>query len=433
MLLGLALTSHRKAIIFRREYPQLKDIVMRSQELLANAGAKLNGQTMMWRAIPGGRTLEFGAVQYENDVQKYQGRAHDLKAFDEVSAFTESQYRFLIGWARTTDPHQCVRVVCTGNPPTTAEGEWVIARWGAWLDTQHPHPAEPGELRWYAVVDGKEIECAAGEPFDCQGEMIQPKSRTFIPARLSDNPYLADTGYAAVLQNMPEPLRSQLLYGDFNISSRDDPWQCIPTEWVHLAQRRWREGSKPEDVKLTSLGVDVARGGKDQTVLVKRYSNWFEPPIIHPGKDTPDGKYVADLVMRELEEGTHVFIDVVGVGSSPYDTLKENKVKVTGVNAASTSKQTDRSKQFGFANMRAELYWKMREALEPGKGDDLALPDDRQLLADLCAPRYSVTARGIMIEGKEDIRRRLGRSPDCGDAAVLALSQRVVKQYVRFL
>ena len=139
------------------------------------------------------------------------------------------------------------------------------------------------------------------------------------------------------------------------------------------------------------------------------------------------------LLCVNSKEGTHVFIDVVGVGSSPYDTLKENKVKVTGVNAASTSKQTDRSKQFGFANMRAELYWKMREALEPGKGDDLALPDDRQLLADLCAPRYSVTARGIMIEGKEDIRRRLGRSPDCGDAAVLAHSQRVVKQYVRFL
>ena len=197
-------------------------------------------------------------------------------------------------------------------------------------------------------------------------------------------------------------------------------------------------GPQPSDIaphpdRSKALGVDVARGGKDQTVLIKRYGNWFEPPIIHPGKDTPDGKYVADLVMRELEEGTHVFIDVVGVGSSPYDTLKENKVKVTGVNAASTSKQTDRSKQFGFANMRAELYWKMREALEPGKGDDLALPDNRQLLADLCAPRYSVTARGIMIEGKEDIRRRLGRSPDCGDAAVLALSQRVVKQYVRFL
>ena len=166
LLLGLALTAHRKAIIFRREYPQLKDLVMRSQEMLVNTRANFNGQSMMWRDIPGGRTLEFGAVQHENDVNKYQGRAHDLKAFDEISAFTEYQYRFLIGWARTTEKNQRVRVICAGNPPTSAEGEWVIVRWGAWLDSQHPNPAKPGELRFYAVVDGEDYECEDGESFE---------------------------------------------------------------------------------------------------------------------------------------------------------------------------------------------------------------------------------------------------------------------------
>ena len=137
--------------------------------------------------------------------------------------------------------------------------------------------------------------------------------------------------------------------------------------------------------------------------------------------------------MQALENNAHVFIDVVGIGSSPFDTLKSNRVKIEGVNAASVSRETDRTKQFGFVNKRAELWWKMREALELGKGEDLALPPDKELLADLCAPRYKVTPRGIQIQSKDEIRKRLGRSPDCGDAVVLALSQCVVKQYVRFL
>jgi hypothetical protein len=431
LLLGLALTAHRKSVIFRREYPQLKDVVMRSQEVLVHTSANFNGQTMMWKAIPGGRTLEFGAVQYETDVQKYQGRAHDLKAFDEVSAFTESQYRFLIGWARTTEKNQRVRVVCAGNPPTTAEGEWVIARWGAWLDAQHPNPAEPGELRWYAVVDGDEVEREDGTPFDWQGETIQPKSRTFIPARLSDNPYLAETGYAAVLQNMPEPLRSQLLYGDFSIGTQDDEWQVIPTEWIRQAQGRWEASPKP-DVPLTVISVDVARGGDDQTIIAKRYGTWYAPLIKHPGQSTPDGRHVADLVMGELSDEATVNIDVIGVGVSPYDTLKANGVRVRGINVAKGSKGRDRTKQFYFANVRAQLWWKMREALEPEKGEDLALPPDKELLGDLCAPRYKVTPRGIQIQSKDEIRKRLGRSTDCGDAVVLALYHRV-KQYVRFL
>jgi len=421
LLLGLALTAHRKAIIFRREYPQLKDLVMRSQEMLVNTRANFNGQSMMWRDIPGGRTLEFGAVQHENDVNKYQGRAHDLKAFDEISAFTEYQYRFLIGWARTTEKNQRVRVICAGNPPTSAEGEWVIVRWGAWLDSQHSNPAKPGELRFYAVVDGEDYECEDGEPFDWEGETIQPKSRTFIPARLSDNPYLANTGYAAVLQNMPEPLRSQLLYGDFDIGLDDDPWQVIPTEWIRTAQERWKVREKPS-TPLTTIGVDVARGGKDQTILAKRYGNWFAQLIKQPGQATPDGDHVASLVTSELEGKATVNIDVIGIGASPYDTLKANRINVNGVNVAESSDETDRTKQFGFANKRAELWWKFREALEPEKGDDLALPPDSELFADLCAPRWKQTARGIMIESKDDIRKRLGRSTDCADAVVLALT-----------
>jgi len=63
----------------------------------------------------------------------------------------------------------------------------------------------------------------------------------------------------------------------------------------------------------------------------------------------------------------------------------------------------------------------MREALDPINGDDMALPPDSQLMSDLVAPMWRLTPQGVQIESKEDIKKRLGRSPDKGDAVVIAL------------
>ena len=71
------------------------------------------------------------------------------------------------------------------------------------------------------------------------------------------------------------------------------------------------------------------------------------------------------------------------------------------------------------------MWWRLREILEPGSGRNLVLPDDRELLGDLCAPRYKETTQGIQIESKDDIRKRLGRSTDCGDALVMALHEQM--------
>src|SRR5262249_20949364 len=141
-------------------------------------------------------------------------------------------------------------------------------------------------------------------------------------ARVTDNPDLMRTGYAAQLQALPEPLRSQLLEGDFRAGVQDDPWQVMPTAWVEAAMARWRPGP-PAGVRLSAVGVDVARGGKDQTVLVKRYGEWFDLKA-YPGKRTPDGESVALLVQEAIRDNSSalVCIDALGVGSSPYDSCR---------------------------------------------------------------------------------------------------------------
>lgn len=423
LLLGLSITRHRRSIVFRREFTQLlgaSGLIERSREIIGEHG-RYNGQEQVWRKLPGARTLEFGSVRLERDVNKYRGRPHDFYGFDEITEFTEYQYRFLIGWLRTVEEGQRCRVIAAGNPPSHAEGAWVIRYWAPWLDDQYSNPAMPGEIRYFAVIDGEDREVESKEPIEYNGETLLPRSRSFIPARLKDNPYLTKTGYEQTLQGLPEPLRSQLLYGDFQVGTEDDPWQVIPTAWVRLAFHRWETSEKP-DVPLTCLGVDVARGGSDQTVLSRRYLNWFAPLEKYAGIDTPDGPSVVALVVSALSEMPEalVNIDVLNVGGSAYDILRGNKVNVQGINFARRSTKIDRTGKLRMRNKRAEAYWSLREALDPELGDDLAFPRNNELLADLTTPRWAVSVSGIQIEDKDAIAKRLGRSPDCGDAVALA-------------
>jgi hypothetical protein len=75
------------------------------------------------------------------------------------------------------------------------------------------------------------------------------------------------------------------------------------------------------------------------------------------------------------------------------------------------------------ANKRAEWYWTLREDLDPVNGRGLKLPPSQELRADLIAQRWKPTARGVLIQDKKEIKVRLGRSPDFGDAVAYANSQ----------
>ncbi len=458
LLLGLAGTQHRNSIIFRRVFPSMRGMIERSREVynhreLAHNADSFNEGTHIWR-LADKRIVEFGSLQYEKDKENYRGRPHDLYGWDELPEFTESQFRFVNAWNRSTRPGQRCRVVATGNPPTTQEGLWIIAYWAPWLDVNCPRPAQPGELRWFARVDDKDVEREDGTSFVYKGETIQPRSRTFIPARLTDNPYLMDSGYASVLQGLPEPLRSQMLYGDFSISVSDNAYQVIPTAWVRAAQERWRVDGYPKDEngvrqRMSALAGDIARGGDDKEVLSARYGTWFAPLVKLPGKVVTDGSLAVKPMIELLETAGEavrtgeevayatsrlklpkvtsdvvVRIDVIGIGSSAYDVAVNQGLRAVAVNFGAGSHALDRSRKLKFANQRAEYWWSMRDALDPTntdyKDDPIALPPDPELLADLTAPRWELTLRGIKIEEKEDVKARIGRSPDCGDAVVMS-------------
>jgi hypothetical protein len=415
LLCGLAVEEHRKAIIFRREYPQIKGLADEVQRQLGTR-AGFNASDRVWR-LPNGNEIEFGSVPHEDDKEKYQGRAHDLKGFDEITHFSESQYRFLIGWNRSADASQRCRVVTTGNPPISAEGAWVIKYWGPWLDPTHPRPAKPGELRWFSVIDGRDVEV--------EGPGAHARSRTFIPARLEDNPELMATGYAAVIEGMPEPLRSMMREGRFDIGQSDSEFQVIPTAWIVAAQERWTpDGLK--DFAMTAMGFDPAGGGADAAELACRHGGWYAPLVSEKGAQTADGAAAAATVFRYRRDSAPVVVDVGGgYGGAVTLRLKDNGVMHCGFNGANASSAHTVDGQLGFSNKRAEAWWRFREALDPAQhgGSAVCLPQDPELRADLAAPTYTVGPRGIVIESKDELRKRLGRSPGKGDAVVMCLSE----------
>lgn len=422
---GLAYEEHERSLILRRINKDAKKLA--EAELL---GKILDGNRNGWNGTDlvyrdGKKVIEFGGCEQEVDKQRYKGDPHDLIVFDEVTDFLESQYVFITIWNRSATPGQRCRVVCTGNPPTTAEGLWVIKRWAPWLDPKHPNPAKPGELRWYLTDEHGEEKAVDGPgPHMIAGKDVYAKSRSFIPAKLSDNPDLsADGEYERVLDSLPKELRDAYRDGKFDAGLKDTPWQVIPTSWIREAQARWKP-QPPQGIPMCAIGVDVAQGGADNNVLASRHDGWYAPLIVIPGSETPLGTDVSGAVVAKRRDGATIVVDCGGgYGGSVFKHLKQNDIKVVAYKGSEGSAGRTKDGQMYFINKRAESYWRFREALDPDQpgGSSIALPEDPELVADLTAPTYQVmTGNKIKIESKEDIKKRIGRSPDKGDAAIMA-------------
>jgi hypothetical protein len=176
---------------------------------------------------------------------------------------------------------------------------------------------------------------------------------------------------------------------------------------------------------MLTLGVDVAQGGPDETVLAALHGTWFAPLIKRRGMDTANGPAVAALVVEHVRDGAQINIDLTGGwGGSARDHLVGLGMRVEPVIFSQGSPERTRDGLFTFANKRSELWWQFREALDPVTGDAIALPPDRRLAAQLAGPTWTLRGSSIVIESKEEIRKRLGGSTDDADAVILAWHRR---------
>ncbi len=240
------------------------------------------------------------------------------------------------------------------------------------------------------------------------------------------NPWLSADAIAELEKVMftvgGQSLVDQEINGIF-ISGEGEGLKIIPRAWLDLAVARWRATPAPMGYP-DAIGLDIARGGKDHTAAACRWGDYIGALNTRAGRLTPDGDSCAAFVMPFLGPNTTVMIDVVGVGSSAYDTLvKAHPSTTNAFNGATRTNERDRTELFRFANLRAEAFWRLREALDPSNGATLCLPPDEEMAQDLCSAGYQIGLNGILVEPKEKIAKRIGRSPDKGDAVYMALAQ----------
>jgi len=181
--------AHR-ALILRRSMPELRELIDKSRELYPKAfpGCKFREVEKIW-TFPSGSKLEFGFLERDADVYRYQGQAYSWIGFDEITHLsTEFSWNYLASRLRTTDPDITPYMRCTANPGGAG---------ATWVKKRYVNPSEPNES--FTGHDGL--------------------TRRFIPARLEDNPYLSTDGrYEQMLKALPEVQRRQLLEGNWDIT-----------------------------------------------------------------------------------------------------------------------------------------------------------------------------------------------------------------------
>jgi hypothetical protein len=428
LLIGLALTRHERSLLMRRQYTDMTALIDRALEINGTRDGFNGSPPPKLRAV-NSRSIDFGAAAKLGDEQHWKGQPHDMLGLDEAVDFLEQQVRFLMGWVRSVDINQRCRVVLATNPPVTADGQWIIPMYGPWLDGNHPNPAKPGELRYFITVKAgdevKDLEVPDATPVQRDGTTFIPISRTFIPGTLADNPYLIRTDYQKRLDNLPEPYRTAYREGNFMAGRKDAANQVIPTLWVTEANARWREGP-PAGIPMTAMAVDATGGGQDPLKIAMRYDCWFARNITVEGEDIPFdaiGKSSAAAVISHRRDLSPVIVDMGGgYGGPVLEHLTDNSVEcIRYIGSSTDTRARTKDRHLGFKNTRTQAIWQFREALDPDQegGSLIALPPNPRLLADLTTPMFEIRNSEIVVETKEAVVKRLGRSTDDGDAVVM--------------
>jgi hypothetical protein len=315
-----------KALLIRRTFPQLQDLIDRAHILYPKLGGKWIGGLHRY-TFKSGAFIQFGHCQHERDKENYQGHEYAFIGLDQLEQFTESQFNFLSAQNRTSDPEIQCYIRATANPG--GEGHW-------WIKRRFIDGKTPGKTykEVFKLPDGRQV------------------SRTFcyIRATIYDNPILlnANPTYLATLESLPEPERSAYLLGDWNAFTT----QCIfdkhgmrmqetkvrEPEWVGWLKeiqggyRIVTEENGPLSIWLSpeeeadyEIGADVAEGdeGGDYSAAYVVNKRTWEVVAIWYGQVTPfEFAVVLDNLGRYYNQA-EIAVEKPGPGASTVEKLQE--------------------------------------------------------------------------------------------------------------
>jgi len=209
-LLRYASNGNHRALLLRRTLAELTELIDQSRKLYPKAfpGAVFRESKNTW-SFPSGATALFSYVDKDNDVTRYQGQSFTWIGVDELGQYpTPYVWNYLRSRLRTTDPEIQTYMRASANPGGV--GGW-------WLKKMFVDPAVPNDPFWATDIDsGNILRYGPNHPTNADQPLYQ---RRFIPARLTDNPFLMESGeYEAMLLSLPEVERRRLLEGDWDVA-----------------------------------------------------------------------------------------------------------------------------------------------------------------------------------------------------------------------
>ena len=275
--------------------------------------------------------------------------------------------------------------------------------------------------RYHGILASNPEQCWLRDDFPVDATSKPKPGHRYFPFLPSANPFLPEEYIENLRQIYDEDQQRKYIDGDWSIS--DNPMQCVPYTALKnkIATKEEWESARGE----SSLGVDVAEFGNDKAVIaymrgaIGTATEKFEHLRTDQFADIVQGRIAVQNI-----NANKVGIDVVGIGAGVWGDLKKAGLNTQRIVAGESPIDTPESRKFfnnlKFANLKAQMWWKLRlEILDPES--DIRIPNIQTLIQDLTAVRYSVrTEKTIVLEDKEVLKKRIGRSPDEGDAFVIA-------------
>lgn len=324
-----------RALLLRRTFPELeRSLIEKARQWYPMVGAKSSDGGRLWR-FGSGAVIEFGHLEHERDVEKYQSAEYQNISFDELTHFTRSQYVYMLSRARSADGIP-IRIRSGSNPGSEGH-EWVKRRWGAWLDENYKGPQlESGTPFRYRLDE------AGNEIVDADSTL----ARLFIQARVTDTPQLteSDPGYVERLRGLDPVNRRRLLDGDWRLY--EDPGALWRREWF----TRGRVPGPPELLRIV-VAVDPSGSAKktaDEAGIVVAgvgKCNCLGKPDLHlflledlTGRYAPRTmaelaigayhRWEADAIVAEDNFGGQIVSDLVTVVAKDIDFLDKMQLKM---------------------------------------------------------------------------------------------------------
>jgi hypothetical protein len=315
-----------KALIVRRTFPRIQELIDRAHNIYPRVGGKWQGELHRF-TFPSGSYIRFGHCNSEMDKQDYQGHEYALICFDQLEEFTESQVNFIMAQNRCSDPSVKCYVRATANPGGV--GHWSIKR---------------------RFIDNKEPGKTYSDTYELPNGMKITRTFCHIFATIHDNPTLveAQPTYLANLMSLPEAERKAYLSGDWNaftsecvfdahglqlqekkieapkwvgfLRETQESFQIIPDTTGNL--KVWEE---PFDGEPYEIGVDVAEGDKTgdySSVHVVNKRNWRVVAVWHGHRNPLELANIVDSLGRYYNTA-EVAVEVPGPGVATVGKLVE--------------------------------------------------------------------------------------------------------------